>query len=404
MLPIQNTWSKESVSKLKSFLIIALMFSIPISSSGKSIFLVLILLTMLISEDTWTKLRALCSQNWCKATIFLFTIALLACLWSPATLKEQWMILGKYTKLLYLPILVVACQDKTTRQYALYAFLAAMFITDSLSLLSYTGAINAVLDAHFISYDSIFRNHIMTSFMTSIAAYIACLFFFRTKGLIRWVFALLFLLFSYHILFINLGRMGYILYLVLMCLLMMQLFTAKRAFTAVMAVCAIAFVCYSFSFPMQVGMQRIVTEWQHYQNDDNPNTSLGYRIQFHNYAKQLFSEHPLIGHGTGSFTYSFRVFKPVPSWQERLLEPHSQYWLIASEFGVLGLFGLFLFLCSLFVAALKLNEMRPIALGILLALTVGNLSDSLLLYSGTGYLFIVLMALCLGEEKTNVLN
>ena len=81
------------------------------------------------------------------------------------------------------------------------------------------------------------------------------------------------------------------------------------------------------------------------------------------------------------------------------MEPHSQYWLVASEFGLLGCFALALFLASLFVSSWRLTSLRPVALAVLLPFLAGNLSDSLLYYSGTGYFFILFMALCFGSES-----
>ena len=72
---------------------------------------------------------------------------------------------------------------------------------------------------------------------------------------------------------------------------------------------------------------------------------------------------------------------------------------MASEFGVMGLLALLFFFCSLLVASGSLTTLRPLAFAVLLPILAGNLSDSLLFYSGTGYFFILFMALCLGEEK-----
>lgn len=397
MLAVSNTWSKWPLSRLISFSVIGLVFTIPISSSGKSIFLALAVALILFSRDSWDELRALLRKNWCKAALSLLAIAVLACLWSNATIKEQWMVLEKYSKLLYLPILVVGFKDKRTRYFAIHAFLAAMFLSCTLSVLKYLGIIQALFSsADLINYDAVFRNHIMTGLMMSFAAYIAGLFFLRGSGKICVVYALLFLLFSYQILFVNAGRTGYILYFILMIILMAQVFTKKQAAIAITAVCFLSFIAYQFSPPMQAGIQRVVSEWTHYKEEKN--TSVGFRIQFHKYAKELFQEHPLYGNGTGSFTYSFRVFNPVPSWEGRLLEPHSQYWLIAAEFGLLGLLAFLIFIASLVKSSTKLPTLKPIALALISIFLIGNVSDSLLLYSGTGYFFLVLMALCLGEE------
>ena len=80
------------------------------------------------------------------------------------------------------------------------------------------------------------------------------------------------------------------------------------------------------------------------------------------------------------------------------MEPHSQYWLIASEFGLLGCISFVFFLGCLIGASLRLKTLKPLAFAVLLPFIAGCWSDSLLFYSGTGYFFILFMALCLGEQ------
>jgi len=48
---------------------------------------------------------------------------------------------------------------------------------------------------------------------------------------------------------------------------------------------------------------------------------------------------------------------------------------------------------------MRLNGTRPWALAMMLSFVVGSVTDSLLFYSGSGYFFILFMALCLSEER-----
>ena len=71
---------------------------------------------------------------------------------------------------------------------------------------------------------------------------------------------------------------------------------------------------------------------------------------------------------------------------------------------MLGVLALLLFFGSLLVASGSLTTLRPLAYAVLLPFIAGNLSDSLLFYSGTGYFFILFMALCLGEQQHKAAN
>lgn len=53
---------------------------------------------------------------------------------------------------------------------------------------------------------------------------------------------------------------------------------------------------------------------------------------------------------------------------------------------------------SLLQASRKLDEMKMLSFAMIVSYMIGNLSDSLLFYSGSGYFFIFFMAIFLGEE------
>ncbi|WP_131739752.1 O-antigen ligase family protein [Legionella adelaidensis] len=339
----------------------------------------------------WPDLRISFSTYWGYACLFLFLMALIGMAWSPASLKDQLYVVEKYSKLLYLPVLAIGFKRENTRQVGLHAFLVAMLITCIVSI-----------EKYFFSTDGadpgeVFLNHIVTGYLMSFAAYLSALFFFQTKNTPpRFGYALLWVLFSYQIIFVNTGKTGIIIYLLLMAMLLLQVLSFKKALLAFVA----SIFILGAVFYMNKGLQNKITilaqEWQEF-HQNNKDTSIGYRLQFHAFSKQLLLRSPWIGNGTGSFTYYFQEEKPVPSWDHKLREPHSQYWLVSTEFGIVGLFLLLSFFFILYLTAWDLTKYRPIVFGLLIATLVGSLSDSMLFYSGPGYFFIVMMALCFGE-------
>lgn len=375
------------------FFLIGTLLLFPISSSAKSVCLVLSVGTILFTPGFLRDLKSLLTTPWCKAMLLLFTVTVLFCWWSPANFSQKMAAIGKYSKLLYLPIFVIGFQNVTTRHLSLHAFLVAMIVTCGLSISIFHGYLQ------FLNFnpDNVFRNHIMTSFMVAFAAYISFLYGYRSQILARIAYGLLGLFFSYQVLFVSGSRTGYFIYLLLMVLLVIQLCTWRQAIAGILIISSLFTVSYFSSSVMKIRIQGITQQIDEYKNNKR-DTDLGLRLQFHNYAHQLFNKHPILGNGTASFTYYFNKEKPVAFWKWNLLEPHSQYWLAASEWGVLGLAALFYFLFCLFQASRKLGEMKVLALGMIIPFMVGNLSDSLLLYSGSGYFFIFFMALFLGEE------
>lgn len=372
------------------FLLVATLFFIPISLSLKSILIVASTLAILFTPYYRQQLRFAFSQKWSVAAIIFFIVALLACFWGSADFHARFSFLEKYSKLLYLPILAIGFRTQKTRTLGIYAFLLAMTLTCILSIMKAKG------DA-----GEIFHNHIITSYMVAFAAYIAGLFVIKTQGIKRGLFAILTLLFTYQIIFINTGRLGYVLYLVLMILLLLQTFPLKYiAITAVALITLSTLSLYQHS-EMSSGFHRTLTEWQHYQQGDK-DTSLGQRFEFQQFAKALFIATPWLGQGIAGYADAVQRAHFFP--ERKLADPHSQYWLVAAEFGLLGLAALFYFFGNLFFFAFRLQETKPLMLGLMISFLLANLSDSLLLYSAIGYLFIVFSALCFGEFLEKAFN
>lgn len=401
------------------FFLVASLFFIPISPSLKSIFVVLSLISILFAAKKTSDFSWVLSQSWTKAGLAFFIIALLACTWSAASVQMQLVYVEKYSKLLFLPILALGFRNRILRMLGIHAFLLAMLITCELSIIK-----DINYPDGFPIYDpaKIFHNHIITSFMMAFAAYLSGLFliqlytsenldtltplknsesakkFFVIRlSFQRLAYFFLVTIFSYQILFVSTGRAGYVLYFILMTFLLFQ--SLPRRYKAIGLFCFIA-IFSLLSYQSRVvsdGFVKVAQEWNNYKQGQH-NSRIGERVRFHIYAKKLFLSSPLIGYGTGGYAQAVQHDDFIPLIRRlKLMDPHSQYWLVASDAGILGLSALFCFFLSLVLNAFRLREMKPIMLGMLLAFFIGNLSDSLLLYSAVGYLFIFFSALCLGE-------
>lgn len=378
-------------------LLAATLFVIPLSSTAKSIFIVLTLGVILVAPQYRQKILQQFSKSWCWAAVLLFLVAIIASAWSSASGHAILVTIEKYSKLLYLPVFVAAFRDPFARKLSLHGFLLAMVLTCILSIIWVMGW----LSLPEVEGGGIFRNHIMTGFMMAFAAYVSSFLLIQSASDLAWMprvgYLFLTILFTYHVFFINNGRTGYVIYLMLMVLLMIQTFSFRQAMIGIVLGCSLLVMSFYQSPVMQDAIKKAINDYYLYQKNEK-DTNIGYRLQFHDYAHSLWKKSPWFGNGTASFADSFHKDNPIPSRGSRLLEPHSQYWLMASEFGALGFFALVSFFMSLLIASFRLKTLRPLALGLLLPFIVGNLSDSLLFYSGTGYFFIVLIALCLGEE------
>ncbi|WP_431606630.1 O-antigen ligase family protein [Legionella maioricensis] len=365
-------------------------FFLPISPSVKSIFLICSIVSILFTPYYSKHLFYAFNTLWGRAALGLFVFVLIACLWSDAPSSMQWMVVGKYLKVLYLPILAVGFIHPRIRNLSINSYLAAIVFTCIISILK-SKSIFLVGDP-----GEVFYNRIITGFMVSFGAYLAGLFAFQHQGWGRVSYILLVLLTSYQVLCINTGRTGYIVYFILMTLLLLQKISFKKAVPGIFLLCGLMLAVYYVSPIMQERVNDLLSDIKLSQHHTE-NSSLGYRVQFHHYAKSLFATHPVIGIGTGGFKYSFSKDNPVPAWGKELNDPHSQYWLTLSEQGVVGLLLLLFFLGSLFISSFQLTETRPILLGILVSFSASALADTILCYSTLGFILVVMSALSLGE-------
>lgn len=390
------TFLREKGFYLTTTLLFLFVFFIPISPTLKSIFFALAVASILLNPNYNQYLIYAYNSYWARVALLLVAFVALACLWSPAPFSIQMGVLGKYSKLIYLPLLAVGFMNSKTRFWCINAYLLAMVFTFIVALLKLKGIVH-IGDPE--DAGDLFYNHIVTGFMLATACYFALVYAFRTTGWMRLAYWVVILTSSYQMFFINTGRTGYAMYLLLMGLFLIQKLPLKKAFIGCVGLVGIMMLVYSVSPVMQTGVRNLIEDVKYLKKNDLSTSvgSIGLRLQFHNYAKLLFLEHPIRGIGTGGFQYRYSQDEPVFAWGPILNDPHSQYWMTLSEQGIIGELLLFLFLGTILLASFQLKEGRALLWGVLAAFCMGSFSDSILCYSTAGYLLIVISALCFGE-------
>lgn len=385
---------------LMPFFLISIIFFIPISPSLKSIFIALTTGLVFFMPTYQHRFFSILSQQVSIATLILAGIAVLACCWSVTTFPHQFIAAEKYLKVIYIPLFAIGFTNKKTRAIGIHAFLLASVIVSVLSILKNWH----ILDYHEADPGQVFHNHIVTGYMTAFAAYLSGLYVTRTQKMERFSYMLLVALFTYQVLFVSTGRTGYIVYLILLALLLVMSFSSKRQLIALIIFSTLlGGVIIKVPSVLTTRVHQAIEDLHSY-NGKNKNTSVGYRLQFQQYAKSLFISRPLIGYGTGGFKAQFKKDNPIPQFGGKLNDPHSQYWYVASEFGLLGIAGLCYFFISLLLMSFRLIEMKAVLLGLLIPFFFANNTDSFLTNTGIGYMFVMFCALCFGEfiEKIDI--
>lgn len=393
---MKQLFSEEKNVLVAPLFIALFVFFVPISSSLKSIMaglgIAALLLTPYYRKQLWPAFNTL----WGQIGLVLVAYVIIAAFWSEASWSLRYTVIDKYSKAVYLPLLAVGFIHPKTRRWALNAYFTAMILTCVISFLKAKGLflINNPEDT-----GEVFYNHIATGFMVALGVYFAAILAFEVH-VTKWQKAYCWLMISvgsYQVFFLNTGRTGYVIYALLITLFLVQTLPLKKAALGIVLLLGSIGLVYTLSPLMQLRTAILISDIKFLQQHEE-NTSIGFRMQFHKYARSLLEQHPLLGVGTGNFKHRFHEEKPVPGWSEKLNEPHSQYWLILSEGGVIGFLLYLSFIGSLFILAFSLSKTtRMLVLGPLIAVCFGSFSDSIFCYSPVGSVLIIVCAMGFAE-------
>lgn len=324
--------------------------------------------------------------------VFLVVISLL---WSGAPWSDRLSALHKYSKLLYIPLLLCVCKDRQWRDRTIAAFLAGVTITVILS------CIKAWTGWHIGKYENpsyIFYTHIETSFLVAFASYLLALYTWKKKQ--YRIFCLILIgLFTYQEFFINDGRTGWAAYLILLLLFAVQM-TGWRG--AILGLASITVMCagsYLFSTQFHHYINDSVHDLQYYnQNKTQPQGSLGTRLNFNTLSWTMTKERPVLGYGAGSFTSASQEFRDVPGWKQSVT-PHNEYFMMMVEFGCVGLFSLLLLFSLQWRISFSLGEMQYFAQGLLLVFMVSSIYNAFLYLSVSGHFYVLFTSLFFAQYR-----
>lgn len=364
-------------------------FAIPVSISGFNVLLVLTVVLSLLAGDIKNKFASLRNNHVVISAMLIFLLLVVSALYSPGANADVAIALGKYSKLLYILLLMPLFVNPKWQRAGINAFLMAMLVTVCMSffkLLGWTHIGNGGLG-------TIFTNHINAGFMMAFAAFITAHRCFE-KTPWRWWYIALFILFTFHVFFMNEGRTGYLVLAVLLPLFLWQKFNSKGLYIAIVSLPLLLGSLFLFSPHFKQRINMIFHDMHHYQQRQLENNSIGLRLDFFKHSWILVREHPVIGTGVGSFKSEYQNnFPPDPGFAG-MNNPQNEYFMMAVQLGFLGL-AVFLWLFyqmwrrSFYLA----HELKYLAQGLVVAFMIGCCCDSFLFLAIPGYCFIYFTSL-----------
>jgi O-antigen ligase len=374
------------------WLSIAAIATIPLSTAATSITTGLFAAAWLAAGQYRRRLRQLRSNAvalWTLALLALFAVGIL---YSSATMEDALEGLRQYSKLLWIPLFMTVLHERTWQLRGYYTFLAAMLLVLATSYAQFIGLVPLGPVTQEYTF---FKGRIAHSIFLAYTMYLFLHHLGREPER-RVLWLSLIMLAGYNLFFMVQGRSGYLVFFALMMLYMYQSWRWRGLISSLIAIIAFSGFAYFSSPAFKVRIDETVSDIAHYQQD-NSYTPTGLRLEFYTNTAILVSKHPLLGGGTGSFQSEYAAHAA----EHRLHEsgnPHSEYLLIATQLGLVGVGILFMLVYNQWRLS---NQLKPpfqvAAQGLLVTMGVGCLFNSLLMDFAEGHFYACLTGLFYGQ-------
>lgn len=379
---------RQKFSQGIPWLFILLAFSLPLSTSLVSVITVILLICWVLEGRFQEKWSEIVANPLCLAVFLYMGVLILGLGWSD-NLGEGIAVLRKHWKIMIFPILLTAVRWEW-RSRTVGAFIAGVSVAMVLNLLDRLHLFTLLrMDA--FSQTTLLTNHIIYTPMLALAAYLVAHTVLWGKGLgsRRWWLVALGIMMSCTV-FLTKGRMGQLVFFVLLALLIWQYFHRNRGQAVLLTLIAFVLIfpaAYTFSPQFHSRVNDVRHEIETFSA--NPETSVGLRLTWWQNSWILVRQQPWFGVGTGDFSAAYAVVHQERSPHVSVADnPHNQYLYIAIRLGILGGISLLGMFMVQFLWGNRSNDgWHRIRTAFPLFFLTIMLTDSYLVSHGSGFLF-----------------
>ena len=383
-------FSPISIGNIRRGLIIAVGVAIPFSNALTNVLMLAIILWFFLAGHCQNQFHKLFRYPIVPAALLLFAALGIGLFYTSAPLVEALSILKKYRELLYIPLFIILFNDETARRLGLNTFMLATVV---ILCLSY-GSI--YFGSGYDSNPAIFKNYITQGILVALVAYFLTIQVIAEK---KWriLKLIVILLAIYHITFISPGRTGFLVLFGLIWLFLYQRYRWRGLFFGGLGLILLSVLVLSVSDSLRTRMTDIVTYLENPQQLKSDSSTV-LRYGFMKNTIELIAQRPLFGYGTGSFAHEYQKLV-----QQRgvypTTNPHSEFLMLTVQLGMVGL----LLFCYLFYQLWKTGDLLPLyqrqmIQGLVVAMSIGCLFNSLLLDASEAHLFAYLTGLFLADS------
>ena len=401
----RRTYLQERLSRLNSWLLTLLAFSLPLSTSLLSVTALLILALWLIERNFRHKFKEITTNPVTISLLAYLGLHVVGLCWSQQVITGLSMIERQW-KLALMPVFLTAVIPAHRSRY-LWGYFSGIAVAALLTYLAWFGLLHySDVTPHHLTKGTF---HVVYNPLLALAIYVLIhelLWGDSITGPWRPLAMGLVLLLILDM-FITEGRSGQMAFFVLMGLLVVQI-CRRNIFKAFLVIILggplLLGAIYHISPTFQRRLDRAVREVRLFHQD--PNTSVGLRLLYWQNSFKIIKQHPLIGVGTGDFQTEYAQINQQTAPTIRATDnPHNQYILILCQFGLLGLMTLLsLFASQIVLAARGADRWRRVRLAFPLFFLTIMLTESYLMVYETGFLYGLFSAILYKDDECGALD
>ena len=336
-LSIRTALDRARWVQAADWLAVGVALTLPWSTSATAIFIVLWLIAVLPTLDVPAIRRELATAAG-FLPVLLWVLAAVGMLWADVTLAERLGGLGKFHRLLVIPILLLHFRRSENGIWVVYGFFAS---TLALLLVSWGLAVIPGLPWRGRALGVPTKDYIFQSANFLLCAFALLGYVGEAARAQQWRPALgllaVAILFFANIFFVVTSRTALLVAPALLLLLGWREFRWKGLVGAALLACIVGVTIWFGSPYLRGRLMTSVAELRAYRVKDAPN-STGLHLEFLRKSLIFVETAPIIGHGTGSIPEQFRnaAVGHDSASSERAENPHNQIFAVAIQLGLVG--------------------------------------------------------------------
>jgi O-antigen ligase len=388
---------------------VAALCCVPVSTALTNVACALFALALLSSPEFWRKLPLVLRHSAALAALLMLAGLAISVTYSTAGMHEAWSWIGKYYKLLLLPLAIVAFADSEWDDVVRWSLFVTLVVTLILSTTNYFGLTSigpAYIPTNPEARAWVFKNRIAAGLLGTLLFYQAGDFSLTARTWrSRIAFVAIALLSFANVLVMLQGRTGQVIAVSLALVIaarfawqtrdgsMVRPVLVGSAFLAAVAVLVVVACTVQGS-----RIESVVREVKAYRHSDAI-TSAGVRLEWSRKSLELLRSRPLTGYGAGGLGAEFAKMTQGKTGAESAmtLNPHNEYLLMGAELGVPGILLFVNLLVQIARYGIRLEpRSRQLLLAWLATFAMGSFANSLLIDFTEGHLFVLLSGILLG--------